>query len=53
MIPDKGTGAAPDSTNAEGGRHAAEAYMGPAIDLTVTPHRRAAVEAAAEAEVAS
>lgn len=51
MIPDKGTGASPDTTTAEGGRHAAEAYTGPAIDLTVTPHRRAAVEA--EGEVSS
>lgn len=52
MIQHQGTGTPPDTTTAEGGRHAGDVYSGPVIDLTATPHRRAAVDAT-ETEVAS
>jgi hypothetical protein len=49
MIQSQGTGTPPDTTTAEGGRHAADTYTGPVIDLVATPHRRAAIETETEA----
>lgn len=51
MIQNQSTGTPPDTTIEQGGRHAADVYAGPAIDLTATPHRRAIVDT--ETEVAS
>lgn len=51
MIQAQVTGTPPATDTAESGRHAADAYTGPVIDLTATPHRRATVET--ETEVAS
>lgn len=51
MIQPQGTGIPPVQDTEQAGRHAADAYAGPVIDLTATPHRRAAVET--EIEVSS